>query len=350
VRPLAARAQLVARQPVRIGFLRASPPPESIMAALRRGLAEQGYEEAKGMRWAAARSTISLRCAREKNGVPRSTAACASPAARRIPASIASGPGPSNSMYPSVGGGDYERLPALAADLVKRNVAVIVAHGPPAAKAAKAATSGDDPIRTGLVSSINRPGGNVTGVTLVVSQVLTKRVEILHELLPKAGVMAVLVNPNSTLHDVDRQEAAVAARTIGVAMHVLDAAADSDLDRTFAAMAERRVGALAVGADPFFNTRREKIVGLAAQHRIPTMFPFREFPVAGGLMSYGTNLAFGYHASALYAARILKGDKPADLPVQQPTKFKLVINMKTAQALGLDVPPMLLARADEVIE
>jgi ABC-type uncharacterized transport system substrate-binding protein len=254
--------------------------------------------------------------------------------------------------------GDYERLPALAADLVKRNVAVIVAHGPPAAKAAKAATStipivftsGDDPIRTGLVSSINRPGGNVTGVTLVVSQVLTKRVEILHELLPKAGVMAVLVNPNSTLHDVDRQEAAIAARTIGVAMHVLDAAADSDLDRAFAAVAERRVGALAVGADPFFNTRREKIVGLAAQHRIPTMFPFREFPVAGGLMSYGTNLVFGYHASALYAARILKGDKSADLPVQQPTKFEFVINMKTAQALGLEVPPMLLARADEVIE
>ena len=200
------------------------------------------------------------------------------------------------------------------------------------------------------MSSINRPGGNVTGVTLVVSQVLTKRVEILHELLPKAAVMAVLVNPNSTLHDVDRQEATIAARTFGVAMHVLDAATDSDLDRAFAAMAERRVGALAVGAEPFFNTRRSKIVGLAAQHRILTMFPFRKFAVAGGLMSYGTTLAFAYHASALYAARILKGDKPAELPVQQPTKFEFVLNLKTAQALGLEVPPMLLVRADEVIE
>jgi len=256
--------------------------------------------------------------------------------------------------------GDYERLPALAADLVKRNVAVIVAHGPPAAKAAKAATStipivftsGDDPVRTGLVSSINRPGGNVTGVTLVASQVLTKRVQLLYELLQKVGVgvMAVLVNPNSTLHDVDRQEAAVAAQTIGVEMHVLDAATDSDLDRSFAAMAERRVGALVVGADPFYNTRRDKLVALAAEYRIPTVFPFREFPVAGGLMSYGTTLAFGYHASALYAARILKGDKPGDLPVQQPTNFELIINLKAAEALGLTVPDKLLALADEVIE
>jgi putative ABC transport system substrate-binding protein len=254
--------------------------------------------------------------------------------------------------------GDYERLPALAADLVKRHVAVIVAHGPPAAKAAKAATStipivftsGDDPIRTGLVSSINRPGGNVTGVTLVASQVLTKRVQLLYELLQKVGVMAVLVNPNSTLHDVDRQEAAVAAKTIGVEMHVLDAATDSDLDHSFAAMAERRVGALVVGADPFYNTRRGKLVALAAEYRIPTVFPFREFPVAGGLMSYGTTLAFGYHASALYAARILKGDKPGDLPVQQPTKFELVINLKTAEVLGLVMPDKLLAIADEVIE
>ncbi len=133
-------------------------------------------------------------------------------------------------------------------------------------------------------------------------------------------------------------------------MHVLEAATDSDLDRAFAAIVERRAAALAVGADPFFNTRRSKIVGLAAQHRIPTMFPFREFPLAGGLMSYGTNLAFGYRASALYAARVLNGDKPADLPVQQPTKFEFVINLKIAQELGLEIPPMLLARADEVIE
>jgi len=256
--------------------------------------------------------------------------------------------------------GDYDLLPGLAADLVKRNVAVIVAHGPPAAKAAKAATStvpivftsGDDPIRTGLVSRINRPGGNVTGVTLVASQVLTKRVQLLYELLQKAGVgvMAVLVNPNSTLHDVDWQEAAAAAKTIGVVMHVLDAATDSDLDHSFAAMAERRVGGLVVGADPFYNTRRDKLVALATEYRIPTVFPFREFPLAGGLMSYGTTLAFGYHASALYAVRILKGDKPGDLPVQQPTKFELVINLKTVKVLGFEPPDKLLALADEVIE
>jgi putative ABC transport system substrate-binding protein len=254
--------------------------------------------------------------------------------------------------------GEYQRLPALAADLVQRNVSVIVAHGPPAARAAKAATStipivfttGDDPIRTGLVSSISRPGGNVTGVSMVVSQVLTKRVEILHEFLPNVSVMAVLVNPNSTLHDVDRQEAAVAAQNIGIQMHVLEATADPDLDRVFTVMGERRVGGLVVGADPFYNTRRSKVVALSAQHRIPTMFPFREFPVVGGLMSYGTNLGFAYHTSALYVARILKGDKPAELPVQQPTKFEFVINLKTAKALGLDIPATLLARADEVIE
>jgi ABC-type uncharacterized transport system substrate-binding protein len=254
--------------------------------------------------------------------------------------------------------GDYDRLPALAADLVKRNVAVIVTHGPPAAKAAKAATttipivftSGDDPVRTGLVSSISRLGGNLTGVTLVASQVLTKRLEMMHELVPAARAMATLLNPNSSLAEPDRQEVMAAARTIGVAMHVLEAASDTDLDKAFARLAELRIGALVIGADPFYNTRRDKVVALSAQHRIPTMYPFREFAAAGGLMSYGATLAFGYHASGVYAARILKGDKPSDLPVQQPTTFEFLVNLKTAKALGFEVPPLLLARADEVIE
>jgi putative ABC transport system substrate-binding protein len=254
--------------------------------------------------------------------------------------------------------GDYKRLPALAADLVRRNVAVIVAHGPPAAKAAKAATSvipivftsGDDPVRTGLASSINRPGGNITGVTLIVSRVLTKRLEMMHELLPKARVMAALLNPNSSLYDVDRQEATAAARSLGIEVQVLPAAGEEDLDKAFMRMVEQHVGGLLVGADPFYNTRRDKIVGLAARQKIPTVYPFREFVAAGGLMSYGTPLAFGYRASGLYAARILKGEKPSDLPVQQPTPFEFVFNLKTARTLGIDVPAMLVARADEVIE
>jgi putative ABC transport system substrate-binding protein len=254
--------------------------------------------------------------------------------------------------------GDYKRLPALAADLVKRKVSIIVAHGPAAAKAAKAATvnipivftSGDDPVRTGLVSSIARPGGNVTGVTMVVSLVLTKRVEMLHELVPKASIMAALVNPNSTLAEVDRQEASTAARVLGLEMHVLEAASEPDFDRAFATMNERRVGALVIGADPFYNSRRNKLVTLAARYNIPTIYPFREFPAAGGLMSYGTTLAFAYHTSGVYAAQILQGAKPGDLPVQQPVKFELVINLTTAKALGLDVPFQFQQRADEIIE
>jgi putative ABC transport system substrate-binding protein len=254
--------------------------------------------------------------------------------------------------------GDYKRLPALASDLVKRKVSIIVAHGPAAAKAAKAATvnipivftSGDDPVRTGLVSSIARPGGNVTGVTMVVSLVLTKRVEMLHELVPKASIMAALVNPNSTLAEVDRQEASTAARVLGLEMHVLEAASEPDLDRAFATMNERRVGALVIGADPFYNSRRNKLVTLAARYNIPTIYPFREFPAAGGLMSYGTTLAFAYHTSGVYAAQILQGAKPGDLPVQQPVKFELVINLTTAKALGLDVPFQFQQRADEIIE
>jgi putative tryptophan/tyrosine transport system substrate-binding protein len=254
--------------------------------------------------------------------------------------------------------GDYTRLPALTADLIKRNVAVIVTHGPPAAKAAKAATStvpivftsGDDPVRTGLVASISRPGGNLTGVTFVVSQVLTKRLGMMRELVPTARAMATLLNPNSSLVEPDRHEVTAAASTLGVAMHVLEAATETDLDKAFTIMVERQVGALVLGADPFFNTRRDKLVALAAQHKIPTMYPWREFAAAGGLMSYGTTLAFGYHTSGLYAARILKGERPENLPVMQPTVFEFVVNLKAAKALGIEMPPMLVARADEVIE
>jgi putative ABC transport system substrate-binding protein len=253
--------------------------------------------------------------------------------------------------------GDYARLPALAADLVNRNVAVIVAHAPPAANAAKAATrtipvvftSGEDPIRTGLVSSLSRPGGNVTGVTLVVSELLTKRIQMLHQLLPNARVMATLLNPKLPQSEVDRVEA-MKAQSFGIEMHVLEAASEEDLDRSFAAIAERRVRALVVCADPFYNTRRAKLVALSAQAKIATMYPFREFADAGGLMSYGPTLAFAYHTSGLYAARILRGEKAADLPVHQPIKFDFVVNLKTAKLLGYEFPPMLLALADEVIE
>ena len=168
--------------------------------------------------------------------------------------------------------------------------------------------------------------------------------------LSSTRAMATLLNPTSTLADPDRREATAAAKTLGVEMHVLEAATEADFDRAFTAMAERGVGALVVGADPFYNTRRNQLVALAARHKIPTMYPFREFTAAGGLMSYGTTLAFAYHASGLYAARILKGDKPADLPVMQPTTFEFVVNLKTAKTLGIDMPPMLVARADEVIE
>ena len=254
--------------------------------------------------------------------------------------------------------GDYNRLPALAADLVKQKVSVIVTQGPPGAAEAKSATDvipivfaiGDDPVRMGLVSSLGRPGGNVTGVTMVASLVLTKRIGILHQLLPKVSLFAVLVNPNSSLYEVDRDEAKTTARSIGIEMHILEAGSDATLEKAFATATERRIGALVVGADPFFNTRRRNIIEFAAQQKIPTIYPFREFSFAGGLMSYGTTLAFAYHASGLYAARILKGEKPSDLPVLQPTNFEFVLNLKAAKTLGIEVSPNILALADEVIE
>src|SRR5262249_1963021 len=190
----------------------------------------------------------------------------------------------------------------------------------------------------------------MTGVTLVASLVLAKRIGMLRQLLPKVGLFAALVNPNSSLYEVDSEEAKTTARSLGIEMHILGASSDAELEKAFATVTERRMGALVVGADPFFNSRRRKIIEFAAQQKVPTVYPFREFPLAGGLMSYGTTLAFAYNASGLYAARILKGEKPSDLPVLQPTSFEFVLNLKAAKTLGTAGPPNSAELADEVIE
>jgi ABC-type uncharacterized transport system substrate-binding protein len=252
----------------------------------------------------------------------------------------------------------YDQLPALAADLVRQEVAAIVAWGPPAARAAKAATSkipivfltGGDPIAEGLVDSINRPEGNVTGISFLVNMLVTKRLQLLHELVPAATLIVMLVNPGSPTGAADAKEAQAAAQGIGVQLRVLQASAEDDLDRAFATLVQTHAGALLIGPDPFFTNRRDRLVALASQCAIPTMYFLRESVEAGGLISYGASLESGYRQVGLYMNRILKGEKPADLPVQQSTTVDLVINIKTAKALGLDIPPSLLARADEVIE
>jgi putative ABC transport system substrate-binding protein len=252
----------------------------------------------------------------------------------------------------------YDQLPSLAADLVRQNVAAIVAWGPPAARAAKAATAktpivfltGGDPIAEGLVESINRPEGNVTGISFLVNQLVTKRLQLLHELVPTATLIAMLVNPGSPTGAADAKEAHAAARTLGVQLHIIQASTEDELDRAFATLAQMPARALLIGPDPFFTNRRDRLVALTSQRAIPTMHFLREFVDAGGLISYGASLESGYRQVGLYTNRVLKGDKPADLPVQQSTQVDLVINLKTAKALGLEVPPMLLARADEVIE
>jgi putative ABC transport system substrate-binding protein len=255
--------------------------------------------------------------------------------------------------------GQYERLPALSADLVRRQVTVIVATGGSVVGlVAKAATgtipivisSGGDPVKLGLVASLSRPGGNVTGVHLFLSLLDPKKLGLLRELVPQASVIAVLLNPNAAdiqARLADVHEAAHAARQ---QIHVLHASTERELDTAFATLSQVRAGALVVGADAFFNSRRDHVVALAARHAIPAIYEGREYAVAGGLASYGTSLADGYRQVGIYTGRILKGEKPADLPVVQPTRFELVINLKTAKALGLEVPPMLLARADEVME
>jgi len=252
--------------------------------------------------------------------------------------------------------GQNDRVPALAADLVRLQVGVIVANYPPvlAAKAATATipivfTSGADPVKVGLVVSFNRPGGNVTGVHLI-GALETKRLELLHQLVPGAASIGVLVNPKFPEADRQLRELQEAAGVIKRQIHVVRASTESEIDASFATIAQQGVGALLVASDPFFSSRREQLVALASRYRLPTIYNQREFAENGGLVSYGTDFADGYRQAGIYVGKILKGAKPADLPVVQPTKFELVINLKTAKALGLEVSPMLLATADEVIE
>ena len=252
--------------------------------------------------------------------------------------------------------GRYNRLPALAADLVGRKVDVIVTYGTPGIQAAKSATStipivffsGADPVATGLVTSLARPGGNLTGFSIFVAELMPKRLELLSELVPQARVIALLVNdPNAERLIGDLQEA---ARVKGLQLQVLRASTESEIDGTFASLAQLGVGGLVVTPNALFVSLREQVVALASRHAVPAIYPQREFAAAGGLITYGTSLTDTYRQLGIYVGKILNGAQPADLPVQQPTTFELVVNLKTAKALGLTVPQSLLARADEVIE
>jgi ABC-type uncharacterized transport system substrate-binding protein len=256
--------------------------------------------------------------------------------------------------------GQNDQLGPLAAELVSRQVTVIVAPGStPAALAAKAATTtipivfevASDPVELGLVTSLARPGGNITGVISLSAEVAAKRLELLHELVPTAAVVGLLVNPtNPNLADFTTKNLRAAARSLGLEMHVLHASAERDFETVFATLLQLRAGALVIGADPFFTSRLEQLAALTLRHAVPTVYQFREFTAAGGLMSYGGSLTDTFRAAGVYTGRILRGDKPAELPVQQTTKVELFLNLKTAKVLGLEVPPMLLARAHEVIE
>ena len=254
--------------------------------------------------------------------------------------------------------GDYRRLATMTDELVRRRVAVIAAGAPPAALAAKAATStipivfvvGFDPIEAKLVESYNRPGGNVTGVHLITSPLGQKRLELILELVPNARTINMLVNPTFPDTEIELRDVQAAAIANRRQLRSVNASTVAEIDEAFAAIADQHADVLIVASDPFFLTRREQFAALAARHGIPAIYPFREFVAVGGLMSYGTSLAGAYREIGRYAGRILKGEKPADLPVIQPTIFDMVINLKSAKALGLEVPPTLLARADEVIE
>jgi len=254
--------------------------------------------------------------------------------------------------------GHYDRLPVLAAELVHRQVAGIVTGGTPAALAAKGATStipivinvGIDPVQFGLIASLNRPGGNVTGLAILTAELAAKRLELLHEVLPTTTVVALLVNPTTPLTEAEMRGARDAARSLGLQLHVLNASTESEIDTAFGTLVDLSAAALVVSVDTFLNNQRAQIVALAARHAVPAIYGVREFATSGGLMSYGNDLADAYRQSGIYATKILKGAKPADLPVQQVVRVEFVINLKSAKTLGLTFPITLLGRADEVIE
>jgi putative tryptophan/tyrosine transport system substrate-binding protein len=309
---LAARAQ----QPTMliVGYLSARSPDDTVhlVAAFRRGLSEHGFVEGQNV-------TIEYRWAL----------------------------------------GQYDRLPAMASELVRRPVAVMTTTGgEPSVLAAKAATTtipivfsiGGDPVKRGLVASYNRPGGNLTGISLLTNPAEPKRIGLLHQLVPQAIVIGFLLNPNLPQVESQVRDVQEAAGSLNLQVHILWASTDREIESAFEAIAQKHIEALAVAADPFFDTRREKLVALAARHAVPTIYHFREFALAGGLVSYGIDASEGYRLVGVYTGRVLKGDKPADLPVIQAVKFQLVINLKTAKALGVKISDNFLSLADEVIE
>jgi putative tryptophan/tyrosine transport system substrate-binding protein len=254
--------------------------------------------------------------------------------------------------------GQYDRLPALAAELVRRKVSVIAATGTPTGLPAKAATTtipivfvtGSDPVEQGLVASLSRPGGNLTGATTLAVQLGQKRLELLHEVVPKATLIGVLVNPTGPNLQAVSRDLEAAARTVGLPIHVLHASTESDFDTVFAALVQLRADALVIGTDTFFNSQSKKLAALTVRHAVPAIYQYREFAEAGGLMSYAGSITDAYRLAGVYTGRILKGEKPSDLPVQQSMKAELFINLKTAKAFGITIPQSVLVRADEVIQ